>query len=209
MSRATVLWDSSCNLWLFCLRLCTSACSVALSSFSCGKHANNVFQVWAFSLCIDWTYPRHTRVYYISMLVVLYETDKDRQTDMISPSKTGSCINILVGTKFQSTSQIWGKGLTLMSKTTVRCFYTILIHLSFHSDFRQVMDRARFRGRDRVKTMFLDRIVIPGSTKNVDLETCLTWQNHGDHWSQWLAWHTLPANATHYYSTCCTENNDL
>jgi len=67
-----------------------------------------------------------------------------------------------------------------MSKTTVRCFYTILIHLSFHSDFRQVMDRARFRGRDRVKTMFLDRIVIPGSTKNVDL-TCLTWQNHGDH----------------------------
>lgn len=34
MRRATVVCDSSCSRWLFCLRLCTSAWSTALSSFS-------------------------------------------------------------------------------------------------------------------------------------------------------------------------------
>ena len=42
------------------------------------------------------------------------------------------------------------------------------------------MGRVRFRGRDRVRTKFWDRNVIPGSTKYVDPGTCLTWQNHGD-----------------------------
>jgi len=28
--------------------------------------------------------------------------------------------------------------------------------------------------------MFLDRNVVPGSTKDVDPRTCLTWQNHSD-----------------------------
>lgn len=41
MRRATVLCDSSCSRWLFCLRLCTSACSTALSSFSCKTSAHN------------------------------------------------------------------------------------------------------------------------------------------------------------------------
>lgn len=41
MRRATVLCDSSCSRWLFCLRLCTSACSMALSSFSCQHHTKH------------------------------------------------------------------------------------------------------------------------------------------------------------------------
>jgi len=35
-------------------------------------------------------------------------------------------------------------------------------------------------GRGRVSTKFSDRNIVPGSTKYVDSETCLTWQNHGD-----------------------------
>ncbi len=42
------------------------------------------------------------------------------------------------------------------------------------------MGRVRFRGRERVRSMFLDNNVGPGSTKDVDPGTCLTWQNHGD-----------------------------
>ncbi len=38
------------------------------------------------------------------------------------------------------------------------------------------MGRFRFRGKDWVKSIFLDSNVI---TKDVDPETCLTWQNHG------------------------------
>ncbi len=41
------------------------------------------------------------------------------------------------------------------------------------------MGRVRFRGRDWVKSIFLDRNVDPGSTKDVDPGTCLSWQNHG------------------------------
>ncbi len=40
------------------------------------------------------------------------------------------------------------------------------------------MGRVRFRGRDWVKSIFLDCNVDPGSTKDVDPGTCLTWQNH-------------------------------
>ncbi len=40
------------------------------------------------------------------------------------------------------------------------------------------MGRVRFRGRDWVKSIFLDNNVDPGSTKDVDPGTCLTWQNH-------------------------------
>ncbi len=36
-------------------------------------------------------------------------------------------------------------------------------------------------GRDWVKSIFLDSNVDPGSTKDVDPGTCLTWQNHVDH----------------------------
>ncbi len=43
------------------------------------------------------------------------------------------------------------------------------------------MGRVRFRGRDWVKSIFLDSNVDPGSTNYVDPGTCLTWQNHGDH----------------------------
>ncbi len=42
------------------------------------------------------------------------------------------------------------------------------------------MGRVRFRGRDRVKSIFLDSNVDPGSTKDVDPGTYLTSQNHGD-----------------------------
>ncbi len=42
------------------------------------------------------------------------------------------------------------------------------------------MGRVRFRGRDWVKSIFLDSNVDPGSTNYVDPGTCLTWQNHGD-----------------------------
>ncbi len=42
------------------------------------------------------------------------------------------------------------------------------------------MGRVRFRGRDCVKSIFLDHNVDPGSTKDVDRGTCLTWLNHGD-----------------------------
>jgi len=54
------------------------------------------------------------------------------------------------------------------------CFYTTLIHPSFPSDFRETL----WVGRDKV--MFSDRNVVPGSTKDVDPRTCLTWQNHSD-----------------------------
>ncbi len=33
---------------------------------------------------------------------------------------------------------------------------------------------------DRVRSMFLDSNVVPGSTKHVDPGTCVTWQNHGN-----------------------------
>ena len=46
------------------------------------------------------------------------------------------------------------------------------------------MGRVRFRGRDWVKSIFLDNNVDPGSSKDVDPGTCLTWQNHGDHVKQ-------------------------
>ncbi len=39
---------------------------------------------------------------------------------------------------------------------------------------------GRVRGRDWVKSIFLDSNVDPGSTNYVDPGTCLTWQNHGD-----------------------------
>jgi len=42
------------------------------------------------------------------------------------------------------------------------------------------MGRVRFRGRDRVRTKFPGRNVVPGSTKNVDPGACLTWQYHSD-----------------------------
>ncbi len=42
------------------------------------------------------------------------------------------------------------------------------------------MGRVRFRGRDWVKSIFLDSNVDPGSTNYVDPGTCLTWQNHGN-----------------------------
>ncbi len=42
------------------------------------------------------------------------------------------------------------------------------------------MGKGRFRGRDWVKSIFLDSNVDPGSTKDVDPGTCLTWQNQGD-----------------------------
>ncbi len=42
------------------------------------------------------------------------------------------------------------------------------------------MGSVRFRGRDWVKSIFLDSNVDPGSTKDVDPGTCLTWQNHGN-----------------------------
>ncbi len=45
------------------------------------------------------------------------------------------------------------------------------------------MGRVRFRGRDWVKSIFLDSNVDPGSTNYVDPGTCLTWQNHGDHYT--------------------------
>jgi len=48
------------------------------------------------------------------------------------------------------------------------------------------MGRIRFRGRNRVKTKFSDRNVVPGSIKYVDPGTCLTWKNHGDlTWPSW------------------------
>ncbi len=40
------------------------------------------------------------------------------------------------------------------------------------------MVRVRFRGKDRVRSMFLDGNVDSGLI-NVDLGKCLTWQNHG------------------------------
>ncbi len=43
-----------------------------------------------------------------------------------------------------------------------------------------LMGRVRFRGGVWVKSIFLDSNVDPGSTKDVDPGTCLTWQNHGD-----------------------------
>ncbi len=43
------------------------------------------------------------------------------------------------------------------------------------------MGRVRCRGRDRVRSIFLDNNVDPGSIKDVDPGTCCTWQNHGDH----------------------------
>ncbi len=46
------------------------------------------------------------------------------------------------------------------------------------------MGRIRFRGRDWVKSIFLNSNVDPGSTKDVDPGTCLTWQNHGDQLKQ-------------------------
>ncbi len=42
------------------------------------------------------------------------------------------------------------------------------------------MGRVRFGDRDRVRSIFLDNNVDPGSTKDVDLGTCLTCQNHDD-----------------------------
>ncbi len=42
------------------------------------------------------------------------------------------------------------------------------------------MGRVRFRGRDWVKSIFLDSNVNPGSTNYVDPGTCLAWQNHSD-----------------------------
>ncbi len=44
------------------------------------------------------------------------------------------------------------------------------------------MGRVRLRGRDWVKSIFLDSNVDPGSIKDVDPGTCLTWQpsNHSD-----------------------------
>ncbi len=46
------------------------------------------------------------------------------------------------------------------------------------------MGRVRFRGRDWVKSIFLDSNVDPGSTNYVDPGTYLTWQNHGDRESE-------------------------
>ncbi len=43
------------------------------------------------------------------------------------------------------------------------------------------MGRFRLRGRDWVKSVFLDSNVDPGSIKDVDPGTCLTWQNHSNH----------------------------
>jgi len=39
----------------------------------------------------------------------------------------------------------------------------------------------RFKGRDMIRITFSERNVVPGSTKHVDLGTCLTWQNHDDY----------------------------
>lgn len=62
------------------LHLCLQRCLVLLLLWEACKH--NVFQGQAFSLCIDRTYPRHKRtsLQYLNILVVLYETDKDRRT---------------------------------------------------------------------------------------------------------------------------------
>ncbi len=55
------------------------------------------------------------------------------------------------------------------------------------------MGRVRFRGRDWVKSVFLESHFDPGSTKDVDPGTCLTWQNHGN-----LPVHTLSENICRY-----------
>jgi len=58
--------------------------------------------------------------------------------------------------------------------TRVRCFYISVIQLSFPSDFRDYF----WVGLDiGVGIWFLDRNVVPGSTKYVDPGTSLTWQN--------------------------------
>jgi len=43
------------------------------------------------------------------------------------------------------------------------------------------MGRFRLRGRNWVKSIFLDSYVDTGSTKHVDPGTCLTWQNQSTH----------------------------
>lgn len=42
------------------------------------------------------------------------------------------------------------------------------------------MDRVKFRGRNRIRTKFSDRNVVPGTTRYVDPGTCLTVKNHDD-----------------------------
>jgi len=48
------------------------------------------------------------------------------------------------------------------------------------SDFMDMSWVGLDQGRDRVRTEFSDRNVVPGSTKYVDLGTYLTWLNLGE-----------------------------
>lgn len=60
------------------------------------------------------------------------------------------------------------------------------------------MGTVRFRGRDWVKSIFLDSNVDPGSTKDVDPGTCPTWQNHGDRPKHLYAG-VIPSGTTNIY----------
>ncbi len=51
--------------------------------------------------------------------------------------------------------------------TRVRCFCTLVIQLSFPSDFWDKLWVGKVRGRDRVRFMFLDSNVVPGTTKDI------------------------------------------
>ncbi len=69
------------------------------------------------------------------------------------------------GTSFQSTNQNLGIAFQEISvfrlTIRIRCFYTLVNQLSFPSDFRNKL-WVRFRGRDWVKSVFLDSNVDPG-----------------------------------------------
>jgi len=84
---------------------------------------------------------------------------------VISPSTAFSWINIFVdpGTTFQSTNQIWETSLQFVYKfrlpARVSCVYISVIH-----NFPLVLVMVR----DRIKTTFLDKDVVTGTTKYVD-----------------------------------------
>ncbi len=63
------------------------------------------------------------------------------------------------------------------------------------------MGRVRFSGRDWVKSIFLNSNVDPGSTKDVDPGTCLTWQKQPVTFSIWDKWrqneHTFTESLKH------------
>ncbi len=98
--------------------------------------------------------------------------------NVISPSSTCSWINILVdpGTTFQSNNQNWEITFQEISVLGLGASTLLLISYHFPQILGIIMGRVRFRGRDWVKSVFLDSTVDPGSTKYIDPGTCLTWK---------------------------------